>query len=82
MTLKEIYKKLRSGDALLDEELKFALAEFKKAAKILDQLGDRFLLSRVELWLRIEQMEGYKNARVCHSQKKTYGMKSRGHLLS
>ena len=61
--LGDIYKKLRSGDAVSDAELAFAIEHFTWAENVLTELGDEFHHARCALTHDLVMMRGWKASR-------------------
>ena len=64
MDIFNIYNRMRNGDALTDEEIKFAYRKFNDLAKALRDFGDVFYTARVEANQRAAQLSSWYFSRT------------------
>ena len=66
MSMKHLYKKLRSGDALTDQEVIDIRAKFLEISHVLSDMGDIFYCARAEANRRFTQVDDYYVSRGLH----------------
>lgn len=63
MNFKELYQKLRDGDHISDEELKFLIKIMEPMERALHDMGEIFHHSWRSVWDDVERLKGYRQAR-------------------
>lgn len=61
--LKSVYEKLRCGDSLSDQELRYGLKQFRTLEKMLSELGSHFFLATRHIREYLFKLEDIDRAR-------------------